>query len=81
MGKTVHISNRVYKPKDVAPGTYVSDRVYTPKQAARQLGISEAMVRRLLGRGDLPHRRLGKLIRLTGTDLDDCLENAKVDVR
>lgn len=42
--------------------------------AADYLGISAITVRRLIARGDLPHARLGRAIRIRLVDLDRYLE-------
>lgn len=41
----------------------------TVDQVAEQLGVSTKQVRRLIASGELPHHRIGRLIRVTGADL------------
>jgi excisionase family DNA binding protein len=55
--------------------------LYTIKEAAKELGISAISVRRKVRAAELPHRRLGGLIRFTPEDLAAYLEAAAVPAR
>lgn len=47
----------------------ITDAYYTPAEAAEILKVSEDTVRRMLKRGELRHRRLGRLIRIPASSL------------
>jgi excisionase family DNA binding protein len=51
------------------------------QEAARELGIAPVSVRRKVHSGELPHRRLGALIRFTPQDLQSYLESCAVPAR
>ena len=51
----------------------------TPDDVAKKLAISKEGVRRLIHRGDLNARKVGRLLRFTPDDLDTFLNNAKVN--
>jgi excisionase family DNA binding protein len=55
--------------------------LYTIKEAAEELGISVISVRRKVRMTELPHRRIGGLIRFTPEDLAAYLEAAAVPAR
>jgi excisionase family DNA binding protein len=42
---------------------------YTPDEVAAQLSCSESTVRRMLKRGELKHRKFGRLVRIPETEL------------
>jgi len=44
------------------------------QDAADYLGVAPITVRRMIARGDLPHARLGRAIRVRVVDLDRYLE-------
>jgi excisionase family DNA binding protein len=41
----------------------------TVNQTSERLGVSTKHVRRLIANGELPHHRIGRLIRITDADL------------
>jgi len=47
-------------------------------RAAELLGLSEHMVRQAYRSGLLPHRKIGRLVRFTATDLDAYVERTRV---
>jgi excisionase family DNA binding protein len=55
--------------------------LYTIKEAAKELGISAISVRRKVRMAELPHRRIGNLIRFTPEDLTAYLETAAVPAK
>jgi excisionase family DNA binding protein len=55
--------------------------LYTITEAGKELGISAISVRRKVRAGELPHRRIGNLIRFTPDDLTAYIEAAKVPAR
>jgi excisionase family DNA binding protein len=55
--------------------------LFDVSQAGKELGISAISVRRKVKSGELPHRRIGNLIRFTEDDLNSYLELAKVPAR
>ena len=55
--------------------------LYTIQDAARELGISPISVRRKIRAAELPHRRIGSLIRFTPEDLAAYLEAAAVPAK
>ena len=55
--------------------------LYTIKEAAKELGISPISVRRKVRMAELPHRRIGSLIRFTPDDLIAYLESAAVPAK
>jgi len=42
---------------------------YTPDEVAARLSVSESTVRRMLKRGELKHRKFGRLVRIPETEL------------
>jgi excisionase family DNA binding protein len=55
--------------------------LYTIKEAAKELGISAISVPRKVRMAELPHRRIGSLIRFTPEDLTAYLEAAAVPAK
>jgi excisionase family DNA binding protein len=55
--------------------------LYDVSQAAKELGISPISVRRKVRTKELPHRRIGNLIRFTPEDLAAYLEAAAVPAK
>ena len=53
-------------------------RLISPKEAAEQLGIRPSTLLRQIRSGVCRHRRLGHLIFLTQSDIDDMVTNAAV---
>jgi excisionase family DNA binding protein len=45
------------------------DVLLTRKEAAELLGVTERWVQRAIARGDFPHVKVGKLVRVSRTDL------------
>lgn len=52
-------------------------RLLTMQEAADVLTISERSLRRLVANGDIPHRRLGSLIRFSVEDVQAILDGAR----
>jgi excisionase family DNA binding protein len=52
-------------------------RPYTVPEAAKQIGVSEVTVRRLVAARQIPHRRVGGRIMFTEADLEEFLEASK----
>lgn len=46
------------------------EELYSVKQAAKSLGCSEALLRRWLYQGKLPHVKVGRLTRIRQSDLE-----------
>lgn len=44
---------------------------YSVKKAAVELGVSEKTVRRRIDSGEIRHRRVGKLIRIPASEVED----------
>jgi len=42
---------------------------YTPDEVADRLSVSESTVRRMIRRGELKHRKFGRLVRIPETEL------------
>jgi excisionase family DNA binding protein len=55
--------------------------LYDVSQAAKELGISPINVRRKTKLGEIPHRRMGGLIRYTPQDLQDYIDRSAVPAR
>jgi excisionase family DNA binding protein len=55
--------------------------LFTVQQAAKELGISAISVRRMVRAAELPHRRIGSLIRFTPDDLAAYVSGAAVPAR
>jgi excisionase family DNA binding protein len=55
--------------------------LYDVSQAAKELGISPISVRRKTKMGEIPHRRMGGLIRYTPQDLQDYIDRSAVPAR
>jgi excisionase family DNA binding protein len=55
--------------------------LYDVSQAAKELGISPISVRRKTRLGEIPHRRMGGLIRYTPQDLQDYIDRSAVPAR
>jgi excisionase family DNA binding protein len=55
--------------------------LYTVQQAAKELGVSPVSVRRMVRAAELPHRRIGSLIRFTPDDLAAYVAAAAVPAR
>lgn len=55
-----------------------NEELFTYQQAARRLYISTRTLRRLVARGRVPHRRIGRLVRFTRADLDEILHLYRV---
>lgn len=54
-----------------APNAPVLPRaLFTAEEVADAIAVSEAMVRQLTGSGDLPCRRIGRLVRYAQSDID-----------
>jgi excisionase family DNA binding protein len=51
------------------------------QEVAQLLGVSSFTVRRLISRGDLPHLKIGRLIRVDSADLDAFTEARKIRLR
>jgi excisionase family DNA binding protein len=52
-------------------------RPYTVAEAAKQIGVSEITVRRMVAARQIPHRRIGHRIMFTEADLEEFLEASK----
>ena len=59
-------------------GDPVTDTIYTIPEVARYLKLSRSKVYYLVQRGQLPHVRIGKNVRITERDLKTWLENNSV---
>lgn len=46
------------------------DLLLTRAEAAEMLGVTERWVQRAVGRGDFPHVKVGKLVRVRRSDID-----------
>jgi excisionase family DNA binding protein len=55
--------------------------LYDVSQAAKELGISPISVRRKTKLGEIPHRRMGGLIRFTPQDLQDYIDRSAVPAK
>jgi excisionase family DNA binding protein len=55
--------------------------LYTVQQAAKELGVAPITVRRMVRAAELPHRRIGSLIRFTPDDLAAYVSGAAVPAR
>jgi hypothetical protein len=55
--------------------------LYDVSQATKELGISPISVRRKTKLGEIPHRRMGGLIRYTPQDLQDYIDRSAVLAR
>jgi excisionase family DNA binding protein len=55
--------------------------LYDVSQAAKELGISPITVRRKTKMGEIPHRRMGGLIRYTPQDLQDYVSFSAVPAK
>jgi excisionase family DNA binding protein len=55
--------------------------LYDVSQAAKELGVSAITVRRKTRMGEIPHRRMGRLIRFTSQDLQDYIDRSAVPAR
>jgi excisionase family DNA binding protein len=55
--------------------------LYDVSQAAKELGISPISVRRKTRLGEIPHRRLGGLIRYTPQDLQDYVDRSAIPAK
>ncbi len=51
------------------PVTPSQDCVYTVKQVAKQLQLSKAQVYSMVARNEIPHLKIGRVIRIRQTDL------------
>lgn len=52
-------------------------KMLTVKETAKTLNISEITIYRMVGRGDIPHKRLGRLIRIPSSYITECEETEK----
>ena len=50
----------------------------TIQEVAHALGLSERMVRAIVARGDLPHHRFGRCVRIKRTDLDEFTAQCRI---
>ncbi len=57
----------------MAPDT----KYMTIEEVAELLGVTYQLIYRLVRSGELPAVRIGRVYRITGTDLDACLEQTK----
>ena len=48
---------------------------YTPDEVAARLSVSESTVRRMIRRGELKHRKFGRLVRIPETELQRLAES------
>jgi excisionase family DNA binding protein len=55
--------------------------LYDVSQAAKELGISPVSVRRKTKLGEIPHRRMGGLVRYTPQDLQDYVDQSAVPAK
>ena len=55
--------------------------LYDVSQAAKELGISPISVRRKTRQGEIPHRRMGGLIRYTPQDLQEYIDRSAVPAK
>jgi excisionase family DNA binding protein len=55
--------------------------LYDVSRAAKELGVSAITVRRKTRLGEIPHRRLGGLIRYTPQDLQDYIDRSAVPAK
>ena len=55
--------------------------LYNVSQAAKELGVSPVTVRRKTRQGEIPHRRMGGLIRYTPQDLQDYIDRSAVPAK
>jgi excisionase family DNA binding protein len=55
--------------------------LYNVSQAAAELGISPISVRRKTKLGEIPHRRMGGLIRFTPQDLQEYVDRSAVPAK
>ena len=52
--------------------------LFTVDQVAERLGVSTKQVRRLIASRELPHHRIGRLIRITDADLTAFIRSRRV---
>lgn len=55
--------------------TGLARSLYTALEVARALAISESMVRQLTLQGEIPCRRIGRLVRYSATDISEFVES------
>ena len=55
--------------------------LFDVSQAAKELGVSPVTMRRKTKMGEIPHRRMGGLIRYTPQDLQDYIDRSAVPAR
>lgn len=60
-------------------GERVANGLMTAPEAASLLGISKARAYELIQRHEIPHYRIGRLIRLRTSDLDAFLASRRVE--
>lgn len=67
----------------MAGNEHLPDRLLTAKEAGEYLGYAEGTVRNKVGRGEIPHVRLGRAVRFRKSELDQWIaeetERAKVE--
>ena len=56
-------------------------RLFSVADVADRLGVSEKTVRRMLDRSDLPAHRIGRLLRVSESDLDAYLAGSMASYR
>ena len=66
-----------HSPGDTAPVQIVAmpRAWFTAEEVASALALSESLIRQLTLHGDLPCRRVGRLIRYTQSDIDAFIES------
>lgn len=57
----------------------MSEELYTREEAAKFLRVSLSTVDRLIKSGKLKARKVGRQVRMTRSDLEDCLERGVID--
>ena len=63
--------------QNIPAGAGPSMRLLGITEVAARLDVSVKTVRRAIARGDLPSHRLGKLLRVSETDLDEYITSRR----
>jgi excisionase family DNA binding protein len=81
MAAAISASDRLAGSEGGAPLPGMEPIVYSPKQAAEVLNVSVDTVRRMVGRCELPHVRVGAQIRIPVRGLHQWLSDNTISIR
>jgi excisionase family DNA binding protein len=78
LGRLLHLLDQAYKKKEVIAQDHDRAEWLTVKELATYCGISERKLRALI-RTELPHVKVGRLVRISRAEFDDWMRAQRVE--